>query len=471
MKLVPEHFDFVILGGGPAGHKAAVQGAKSGKRVLLVEREARIGGECVHRGTIPSKTLRESAVYFAGLRKRAANLAPQGVGRQVLVTSLMQRLESVEHAHEQYLENQLVRNHIELRQGRAAFVSANEVEIVDVNGGKSCVRADTIVIATGSRPRAPADIGIDHERILDSDSILSMIYLPQSMIVMGAGVIASEFATIFQALGVQVVMVDKGDRPLGFLDPEISDRFVTRFERDGGRYIGGVKHKSVTNDMISGVTVTLDDGRTLNAERALVALGRTASVRGLNLAAAGLAVNERGFIAVNEHGQTSAPNVYAVGDVVGPPALATTSMDQGRRAVRHALGLDNSQAVTTIPVGIYTIPEIASVGLTESEVVKLHGRAVVGRARFDEIARGHINGETDGLLKLVCGPHGKQILGAHVIGEGATELIHLAQVAMISGLEVDAFVDNIFNFPTLAEAYRVAALDVVGHRMRLRATA
>ncbi|MDZ4772738.1 MAG: Si-specific NAD(P)(+) transhydrogenase [Planctomycetota bacterium] len=469
MNAVPEHFDFVVLGGGPAGHKAAVQGAKAGKRVLLVEREARIGGECVHRGTIPSKTLRESAVYFAGLRKRAANLAPQGVGRQVLVTSLMQRLESVEQAHERYLENQLVRNHVELRQSRAAFVSPSEVELVDVNGGKARVTGDTIVIATGSRPRAPSDVPIDHERVLDSDSILSMIYLPQSLIVMGAGVIASEFATIFQSLGVQVVMVDKGERPLGFLDPEISDRFVSRFERDGGRYIGGVKHESVTNDLITGVTVKLSDGRTLNAERALVALGRTASVRGLNLGAAGLAVNDRGFITVDVNGQTATPHIYAVGDVVGPPALATSSMDQGRRAVRHALGLENHVATTTIPVGVYTIPEIASVGLTETEAVKRHGRAVVGRARFDEIARGHINGETDGLLKLVCDPEGRQILGAHVIGEGATELVHLAQIAMIAGLEVETFVDNIFNFPTLAEAYRVAALDVVGHRMHLRA--
>ncbi len=464
-----EQFDFVVLGGGPAGHKAAVQGAKAGKRVLLVEREERIGGECVHRGTIPSKTLRESAVYFAGLRKRASNIAPHGIGRQVLVTSLMERLESVEKAHEGYLENQLVRNHIELRQGRAAFLAANEIEIVDVGGRKTRVRAGTVVIATGSRPRAPSDVPIDHERVLDSDSILSLIYLPQSLIVMGSGVIASEFATIFQSLGVQVTMIDKAERPLGFLDPEISERFVKRFERDGGRFVGGVKHESVTSELVSGVTIKLSDGSTVSAERALVALGRTASVRGLNLAGAGLAVNERGFITVDANGQTSTPHVYAVGDVVGPPALATTSMEQGRRAVRHALGLDLGATAATIPIGIYTIPEIASVGLTEAEASKRHGAAVVGRARFDEIARGHINGETDGLLKLVCDVDGRRILGAHVIGEGATELIHLAQIAMVAGLEVEAFVDNIFNFPTLAEAYRVAALDVVGRRMRLRA--
>lgn len=464
-----EQFDFVVIGGGPAGHKAAVQAAKAGCSVLLVEREARIGGECVHRGTIPSKTLRESALYFSSLRKRAPELAPNGVGEQVLVTSLMHRLESVEHAHERYLEAQLVRNHVEVRQCRATFKGPHELELLDVKGQRTRVTADAIVIATGSRPRAPADISIDHDRVLDSDSILSMIYLPQSVIVMGAGVIASEFATIFQALGVAVVMVDKGERPLGFLDPEISDRFVARFEADGGRYIGGVKHKRVVSDPVAGVTVTLDDGRTLNAERVLVALGRTASVKGLDLAAAGLAVNERGFISVDANCQTSVPGVYAVGDVIGPPALATSSMDQGRRAARHALGLDTTSFATTFPSGIYTIPEIASVGLTEAEARKRHGDALVGRARFDEIARGHIKGDTDGMLKIVCDGDGKKILGAHVIGDGATELVHLAQLAMVGSLDVDTFIDNIFNFPTLAEAYRVAALDVAGQRMRLRA--
>jgi NAD(P) transhydrogenase len=469
MNLVRDPFDFIVLGGGPAGHKAAVQGAKAGKRVLLVERDARIGGECVHRGTIPSKTLRESAVYFAGLRRRAAALAPHDANDPVLVTSLMRRLDSVEQAHERYLENQLVRNQVTLRQGRAAFVSAHEIEITDVHGNRERVQGDTIVIATGSRPRAPADVPLDHERILDSDSILSLIYLPKSMVVLGAGVIASEFATIFQSLGCEVVMVDKSERLLGFLDPEISERFVARFTKDGGTFIGGARHESVACDPVGGVRVQLSNGRTLEAERVLVALGRTASVRGLNLEAAGLAVNERGFISVDANGMTSTRNVYAVGDVVGPPALATSSMDQGRRAVRHALGLETSAASSTIPAGIYTIPEIASVGLTENEVVKRHGMAVVGRARFDEIARGHINGETDGMLKLVCDPEGKKLLGAHIIGEGATELVHLAQLAMVAGLEVEAFVDNIFNFPTLAEAYRVAALDVAGQRARLRA--
>ncbi len=469
MIFASETFDVVVLGGGPAGHKGAVQAAKAGRRTLLVEREARIGGECVHRGTIPSKTLRESAVYFAGLRKRAADIAPRGIGRQVMVQSLMQRLESVEQAHERYLENQLTRNHVELRQGRARFLSDHDIEIESVDGTRRTIRGEVVLIATGSRPRAPADIEIDHDRVLDSDSILSMIYLPESLIVMGAGVIASEFATIFQALGVKVTMMDKSARPIAFLDPEISARFVRRFEQDGGRFFGGASHESVRSDPMSGVEVKLADGQVLQAERALVALGRTAAVAGLNLQAAGLALNERGFVSVDTFGRTSIPHIYAAGDVIGPPALATAAMEQGRRAIRHALGLDLGSGSSARPAGIYTIPEIASVGLTEADAAKKFGSTVIGRANFDEIARGHINGDTDGLLKLVCDDAGRKIVGASVIGEGATELIHLAQLAIVTGLEADAFVDNIFNFPTLAEAYRVAALDVVGARARLRA--
>ena len=321
-----------------------------------------------------------------------------------------------------------------------------------------------IVVATGSRPRRPPDVPVDHERILDSDSILSMPYLPGSLTVLGAGVIASEFASIFQTLSVRVTMIDRGERPLPFLDAELTGRFVSHFERDGGRFVPCSRATRVACDPLGPVETTLDNGVVVRSEKVLVALGRSACIQGLDLDAAGVAVNERGFITVDEHCRTSTPSVYAVGDVIGPPALAASSMEQGRRAVRHALGLELGPPSETVPIGVYTIPEMASVGLSEADAVAREGAALVGRSRFAELARGQINGDCEGLLKLVADASGTRLLGAQIVGEGATELIHLAQLALLGQLDVDAFVDNIFNFPTLAEGYRVAALEIAGKR-------
>lgn len=469
MNVLPPTFDILILGAGPAGQKAAVQGAKAGKRVLMVERDATAGGECVHRGTIPSKTLRESAVVLTNLKQRAASFLRNDLHAGTTVSSLMKRLGEVQRAHERFISQQIARNGIELWQGRARFVSPHEVEVTAPDGSKRRAEGDIIVIATGSRPRKPAEIPVDHEHILDSDSMLSMIYLPESLCVLGSGVIAAEFATIFQALGVRVTMIDKSERPLAFLDSEIADIFVRRFEDAGGCFIPGQRPAKVEFDGLSSVVTTLEDGREIRSEKMLVALGRTASLGGLDVQAAGLQASERGFLTVDANCRTAVPHIYAAGDVIGPPSLATSSMEQGRRAVRHALGLPLGAPVETIPVGIYTIPEIASVGLTQSEVEKRYGGALVGRSRFEELARGQISGETQGLLKLVADPAGQKLLGAQIIGAGATELIHLAQMALIGGMAIDTFVDNIFNFPTLAEGYRVAALDIAGQRSRLRA--
>ncbi|MBI5364598.1 MAG: Si-specific NAD(P)(+) transhydrogenase [Planctomycetes bacterium] len=468
MNALPPRYDFLVLGAGPAGQKAAIQAARANRRVLLVDREARAGGECVHRGTIPSKTLRESALYLAGVKQRHAGLVEHDVGPQTKVESLMKRLHHVLTAHETYIGKQLDRVGIERKRGRARFVDPHTVEITNVQGKKELVQADFIVVATGSRPRTPPDVPVDHEHILDSDSILSLIYLPSSLVVLGAGVIASEFATIFQALGVKVAMVDRGARPLAFLDQEITDCFVKQFEAMGGRFVAGQKHTKVEHDGLSAVNVTLASGEVLHAEKVLVALGRTACVAGLDLANAGLAPTDRGFLAVDEHCRTSVAHIYAAGDVIGPPALAASSMEQGRRAVRHALGVHLGPSANTIPAGIYTIPEMSSIGLTEAEAIQKNGSAVIGRASFDELARGQINGETEGLVKLICDPEGEYLLGAQILGEGATELIHLAQMAMVGKMPVATFIENVFNFPTLAEAYRVAALDVMEQRLRLR---
>jgi NAD(P) transhydrogenase len=462
MNAPPEsRFDVLVLGAGPAGHKAAVQAAKAGKRVLIVDREPAAGGECVQRGTIPSKTLRESAAYLSGLRARSEDMLDLALPPQTRVAHLMRRLRAVRTAHERYLTAQLDRNGIVRWHGKARFRSSERVEVVMPDRSRRTAIAPIVVLATGSRPRTPENVPVDHEHVLDSDSILSLVYLPESLCVLGSGVIASEFASLFAALGVRVTMVDASPRPLAFVDPELIEQFSKAYQRSGGRFLGSRKIESAQWDGRDVVT-RLAGGEEVRAEKCLCALGRIANVAGLDIQAAGIQLTPRGHVAVDANMLTSAPNVYAAGDVVGPPALAATAIDQGRRAVRHALGLPLHSLGEFVPSGIYTIPEIASVGLDEAQAIAKHGTAHVGRARFDELARAHINGQTEGLLKLIASPDG-HLLGAQVVGEHATELIHVAQMALAGHLTLDAFIDNLFNFPTLAEAYRVAALDAAHH--------
>jgi len=455
----PEPVEFLVLGAGPAGHKAAIQAAKAGKRVLIVDRDPSAGGECVQRGTIPSKTLRESASYLLGLRARSEGVIDVTVPARASVAGLMRRLKAVRASHGRYLDQQLERNQVERLRGRARFLSSNLVEIRSPDRSVRVVCAERIVIATGSRPRRPDNVPVDHEHVLDSDSILALIYLPASLTVLGAGVIACEFASIFAALGTKVTLVDAAPRPLAFLDPELTAQYVAAFERMGGTFLPGKKVERVLWDGTEVVT-HLASGEELRAEKCLCAQGRVANVADLGLEAAGLALSARGHIPVDANMRTAALHVYAAGDVVGPPALAATAVEQGRRAARHALGMELTAAHEIVPTGIYTIPEIASVGLSEEQACTRFGSALVGRARFDELARAHINGQTDGLLKLIADPSGK-LVGAHVVGEAATELVHVAQMALVGGLTLEAFVDNVFNFPTMAEAYRVAAIDAV----------
>jgi len=454
-----QRVELLVLGAGPAGHKAAIQAAKAGKHVLIVDRDPSAGGECVQRGTIPSKTLRESACYLLGLRARSEGVIDVSVPAQTKVASLMRRLKSVRASHERYLNQQLERNQIERVRGRARFLSSELVEIRAPDKSVRRVRAERIVIATGSRPRQPDNVPVDHEHVLDSDSILALIYLPQSLTVLGAGVIACEFASLFAALGVKVTMVDSGARPLSFLDPELTTVYVAAFEQMGGVFVSNKKIERVHWDGTTVVTC-LVGGTELRAEKCLCAQGRVANVADLGLEAAGLALTPRGHIPVDANLRTAVAHIYAAGDVIGPPALAATAVEQGRRAARHAFGLPSHGANEVVPVGIYTIPEIATVGLSEEQAKAKFGSALVGRAKFEELARAHINGQTDGLLKLIADPAGK-LVGAHVVGEAAIELVHVAQMALVGGLTLEAFVDNVFNFPTMAEAYRVAAIDAV----------
>ncbi len=455
-----EHVDVLVIGGGPAGQNAAIQAARSGKLALVVEREISIGGSCVQRGTIPSKTLRETAMALSGFKARSGGVFTVTAREDLQVASLMTRLEQVITGNQGAMAAQLSRAGVARTHGRARFIDAHTVEIRGVNRSLWRVTADIIVIATGSRPRTPPEIPIDHQHLLDSDSILSMTYLPRTLTVLGAGVIAAEYASIFASLGVQVTMLDKSDRPVSFLDPELTDRFVASFTATGSRWLPKTSAKSAVYNGVGEVVTQLSNGETLHSEKLLCALGRIANLDGLDVQSAGITPTDRGLLAVDANYRTTVDNVYAVGDVIGPPSLASCSMDQGRRAVCHALGQDVGVPTELIPLGIYTIPEMSSIGLSEAEARKRYGDCMVARASFGESARGQIAAIPDGLLKLIVHPDGHQLLGVQVVGENAAELVSIGQMALLHHDDVDLFVNHTFNFPTLTELYRMAALEI-----------
>ncbi|MEJ0084919.1 MAG: Si-specific NAD(P)(+) transhydrogenase [Pseudomonadota bacterium] len=451
-------YDVVVIGSGPAGQKAAIQAAKAGRKVAVIERDRRVGGSCVHTGTIPSKSLREHALRQ---RVRRVDLMDEPI------QSLLDGVGMTVAAHDAYMIAQLERNHIALLRGRASFNGPHELSMRRIDGSQISIRAPIVIIATGSRPRSPAHLAVDHEHVLDSDSILSLAYLPRTLLVLGGGVIASEYAAMFAALGCKVTQADQLDQPLAFLDPELTSFYLEELRRNGGEYIPRAEAVSTRWDGISQVCTEFKDGRRILADKVLVGLGRLANVDGLKLEAAGVALTSRGHVQVDENLQTTAAGVYAAGDVIGPPALASVSMEQGRRAACHALGLlVPSDPVSRLPSGVYTIPEIATVGLDEHGARRHFGGAIVGRAKFEEIARGQINGCQRGLLKLIADPGGRRVVGVQIVGDGATELVHIGQLGLTAELDVDAYVDNVFNFPTMAEAYRIAAFDIVKQRGR-----
>lgn len=458
-------YDIAVIGSGPAGQKAAVQAAKAGKRVALIEQDKLLGGACVHRGTIPSKTLRENALRVRNMRQNAA-LANFHLAEDTELTTLIDRLSTVLKAHDGYMMQQIDRNNIDRIHGRASFVSHNQLLIDRVRSDSLTIEATNIILATGSHPRTPDNIPVDHEHIFDSDSILSMLYLPKTLTVLGGGVIASEYASIFQALGVTVTMVDKYPRPLGFLDSDLTDTFTAAFERMGGTWKGNAEVKKVYWDGLSQVITECEDGTVVRSEKMLCAAGRQANVKGLKLENAGLDLDTRGLISVDQDLRTRVSNIFAAGDIIGPPSLASASMEQGRRATCNALGLALGEMSQMIPSGIYGVPELSAIGLNEEQARKQHGEVIVGKADFAEIARGLISGIEEGMLKIVCDGEGQKVLGVMIVGEGATELIHIGQMAIMSNANVDIFVESVFNFPTLAEAYRVAALAVIGQRQK-----
>lgn len=464
MIVASNRFDVVVIGSGPAGQNAALEAAQRDARVLIIEQEPQVGGACVQYGTIPSKTLRETALTLTAFQRRSGDVYRVTRDAELSICSLMKRLNEVVHAHQETTRRFLVQANVERAYGRARFLSPHEITVSTVTGEQSIVTADNIIIATGSRPRNPPNVAVDHENILDSDSILSMTYLPRSIVILGGGVIACEYASTFASLGVKVTLLDKAPMPLGFLDPELVDFFVKQLTANGGEFRGLSDIESVDWDGISSVLAKLKSGEIITADKAFVALGRVANVDTLAIDKAGLQASERGLLIVNEFCQTNIPHIYATGDTIGPPALASASMEQGRRAACHALSGTMHTGTGSLPAGIYTIPEIATVGLTEQQAIEKVGCPLVGRVNFDQIARAHIMASPSGLLKLIADERGDKLLGVQIAGDGATELVHLGQMAIIGHMSVDTFANATFNFPTMAEAYRIAALEIIHAR-------
>ncbi len=454
-----KHYDLVVIGGGPAGEKGAAQAAYFGKRVAVIEDEPQPGGACVHTGTIPSKTLRESSLYLSGVRSRGLYGVNYLVKRDVSARDFMYRRHRVVEREVERIRHNLDRHRIDFIRGRGQLTDAHTVRV-----GDQLLTTDYVLLATGSKPHRPDylpfDDGLGH--VYDSDTILAIETLPRSLCIIGAGVIGCEYATIFAALGIRVVLLDGNDDILPFLDREVAGLLKDEMMHLGVQLLLREKVASVRR-VDGGLEVKLGSGEDFVVDSVLFAAGRQAQSANMGLEQLGIGVNKRGQIAVNEHFQTAVPNVYAAGDVIGFPALASTSMEQGRVAVCHAFGIGYKQRVAELlPFGIYTIPEVSAVGENE-ETCKQKGLAyAIGRARFANNARGQIIGDERGLLKLVFAPDTLKLLGVHLIGEKASELVHIGQMCLALGGTIDAFIQNVFNYPTLSETYKYAAYDGLG---------
>jgi NAD(P) transhydrogenase len=452
------HYDVVVIGSGPAGERGAVQAASYGKRVALVEKEAVPGGACVNTGTIPSKALRETALAIAQARGRAAFGLELKLSGAVTIPQLMGRRDAVAAHEHQRIRQNLDSLGVHVFRGTASFLAPHRILVTPTDRGQTELEADVVLLATGTRPAHPSTIPFDHQRIYDSDSILMLDHVPRSLAILGAGVAGCEYASLFAALGVHVSLVDSRDRVLPFADAELSHALEDLMATQGV----DMYHHTRASRVEPGekdVLVTLSDGSRLVAEKVLVAAGRIGNVEGLNLDAAGLRADEKGFLQVNEWCQTAVPHVYAAGDLVGFPGLASTSMEQGRVAMMHACGRVRQKVSELLPVGIYTIPELSSVGETEESLQAKRIPYAVGRCPLSDNARANLLGEPVGFLKILVARDGGKILGVHCIGPHASELVHLGQAVMALGGTIDYFSSAVFNYPTLGDAYKYAAYD------------
>lgn len=459
MTLQEIHTDLIVIGSGPAGQKAAMQAAKLGKAVVVIEKDRDLGGASLNSGTIPSKSLREAILDLTNFYSRSFYAQEELPQEEISINQLNFRLHKVLEEQRSRLLKQFAKNNIQILQGTASFEDRKTVSVSDEEGQKIYrVIGHCIIIATGSKPRNPQEIPFDRHKVLDSTRLLDIDHLPKTLIVLGGGIIGSEYASFFAALGTKVTLIDKKEHMLPLLDAEISLHLQQALNKIGLRFIGDKVFESITHHK-DYVMVKFSDGTEESAEMLLYALGRVAQVDELKIENAGISMTERGFIPVNALFQTVTPTIYAVGDVIGEPALASTSMEQGRLAARHAFGAQTHHFPAVYPIGIYTIPEISSCGYTEDELKALGFKYEVGRAYYYEIARNQIIGNDPGMFKILFHADTLDILGIHIIGREATEVIHIGQVAMTFNAKVDYFIDQVFNYPTYAEGYRIAALN------------
>jgi len=453
-------YDVLVVGSGPGGQKAAIQAAKLGKKVAIIEKSPFIGGAGIHTGTLPSKTLRETALIYSSFKQRAVFGLQMTLNREVALGELMHKKSEVARLQMEVIVDQFSRNNVEVVYGEASFLGPDTLALKS-GGSTGELKADFIILAPGSRPARPGEVPFDAEHIYDSDSILSLDRIPGSMTIVGGGVIGCEYACIFGALGVKVNLVEKKPRLLSFADEEIVTSLMYWMRHSGVTFRLDEEVIDISVERPGRVITKLKSGKVMVSEKLLYTMGRVGNSDALNLPGVGLKADYRGLISVNEFFQTDVPNVYAIGDVIGFPSLASTSMEQGRRAVCHAFQKEGitCELPGILPFGIYTIPEIAMIGDTEESLTLKGIPYEAGCAYFHEVARGQIIGDVHGMLKLLFDRNTRQILGVHIVGERASELIHIGQAVMNYGGPVDYFKDVVFNYPTLSNAYKEAALN------------
>ena len=454
---VSDEFDLVVIGSGPAGQRAAVQAAKLGKKIGLVERMPSLGGVCILTGTVPSKTFREAVINIEG----AGAFHPgKRSEHKPAMSDVLQRVTDVLLTESEVVRQQLSRNGVQLIRGTGRFKEAHVLEARSLATVRQ-IRSKRFLIAVGTRPAAPEDVPVDGRIIMTSDEILALEKLPDSMVVVGGGVIGIEYASFFARLGVQVTLIDRHEKPISFIDSQIVDELMSQMEAEGVTFLmnDGVSSIQAIHTPNPHAELTLNSGMKLSSDTVLYSIGRIAATDTLDLDRVGVECDSRGRLSVDEDYKTNVPHIYAAGDVIGFPALAATSSEQGRIATCRMFGIQTAKMGTHYPYGIYSIPELSMVGKTEEELKKEDTNFVVGVARYREIARGQILGDETGLFKMLFDSDTKELLGVHCIGTGATELVHVGQAALKLGGGLSYFLETVFNYPTLAECYKVAAFD------------